>query len=225
MTPGKAIRVEELDGLVLGGGADIDPTLYGEVPTSMREVVEAAEKSVKRAQLPLISLLLAPSILLARKIFEAHTKLGPDPARDDLERALLEYAVYRGLPVLGICRGAQLMNVCAGGTLYQDVTEFYVESPQLRTVLPRKRVRVQPGSHLAKLLGRTECAVNALHHQAIRDVANDYDAVATEKNGIIQAIEDRRHAFRIGVQWHPEYLPQDPRQRALFDALVSAARV
>ena len=29
--------------------------------------------------------------------------------------------------------------------------------------------------------------------------------------------------FVLGVQWHPEYLPQMPRQRAIFRALVKAA--
>ncbi len=41
--------------------------------------------------------------------------------------------------------------------------------------------------------------------------------------GVAQAIERRDHAFMIGVQWHPEYLPQVPTQRRLFDELVRCA--
>ena len=41
--------------------------------------------------------------------------------------------------------------------------------------------------------------------------------------GVVQAIEDARHPFRIGVQWHPEYMPQSAPQRRLFCSLVLAA--
>ena len=45
----------------------------------------------------------------------------PEPLRDDLELALMDLAVERCVPVLGICRGLQIMNVHGGGTLHQDV--------------------------------------------------------------------------------------------------------
>ena len=41
--------------------------------------------------------------------------------------------------------------------------------------------------------------------------------------GVAQAIEHRDHHFMIGVQWHPEYLPQVHSQRRLFDELVRCA--
>ena len=41
--------------------------------------------------------------------------------------------------------------------------------------------------------------------------------------GVAQAIERRDHDFMIGVQWHPEYLPQVRSQRRLFDELVRCA--
>jgi len=41
---------------------------------------------------------------------------------------------------------------------------------------------------------------------------------------VVQAIEREQGQWVLGVQWHPEYLPQRPEQRALFAALVKAAR-
>ncbi|MEZ4579236.1 MAG: gamma-glutamyl-gamma-aminobutyrate hydrolase family protein [Desulfobacterales bacterium] len=44
------------------------------------------------------------------------------------------------------------------------------------------------------------------------------------KNKIVQAIEHEKHPFMIGVQWHPEYLPQIKTQQRLFQSLTDAAR-
>ena len=44
-------------------------------------------------------------------------------ARDQLEVQWANYAIDKGLPMLGICRGAQFLTVVAGGKLIQDVTD------------------------------------------------------------------------------------------------------
>lgn len=48
--------------------------------------------------------------------------------------------------------------------------------------------------------------------------------VAREPTGVVQAVEQPDHPFRVGVQWHPEYIPQHRQQRGLFEGLVAAAR-
>ena len=136
---------------------------------------------------------------------------------------LLDDAVRRGLPVLGICRGQQLLNVYFGGSLHQDLATFYVEDPATRTILPRKRVTLEPGSRLAELLGPDE-RVNALHRQGMNTLGERLRVAARDRNGIVQAIEHESLPFVVGVQWHPEYLPQVPSQRAIFSALVRQAR-
>ena len=57
-----------------------------------------------------------------------------------------------------------------------------------------------------------------------RDSRTYLAVAARETTGVVQAIESvDAHAFLIGVQWHPEYLPQRAQHRRLFTALVRAA--
>jgi putative glutamine amidotransferase len=66
--------------------------------------------------------------------------------------------------------------------------------------------------------------VNALHNQSINQLGKDIIVSATEPNGVVQAIEKRGHYFFLGVQWHPEYMPQSEVQQGLFRGLVDCAR-
>ena len=140
-----------------------------------------------------------------------------------LEMKLLDEAVARGLPVLGICRGEQLLNVYFGGSLHQDLPPSTPKTPPRRTILPRKRVVLEPGSRLIQLLGPDE-RVNALHRQGIDRIGEELVVAGRDRNGIVQAIEHATLPFLVGVQWHPEYLPQIGSQRAIFRALVCTVR-
>lgn len=215
ITSEKPREATTLDGVVLGGGSDISPEYYGE---ELREL--AAGDTRQRFREKLISLLL----FFVRALFSVKLRQPPrDPARDELEKELCLHALERGLPLLGICRGAQLINVTAGGSLFQDTRDFYTETPHIQTILPRKYINIDADSRLHGVLALDSATVNSLHNQAINRLGDDLRVCARDLNGIIQAIEHRRHPFLIGVQWHPEYLPQLDHQRRLFRALVAAA--
>ncbi|SIO14051.1 putative glutamine amidotransferase [Rhodovulum sp. ES.010] len=147
-----------------------------------------------------------------------------DPERDALERCLVEGALARGKPVLGICRGAQMINVALGGTLHLDAYGTYTASDRVWTILPKKGVEVCPGTRLAEIAGTDPMQVNALHSQAVDRLGRDLAVAARDRGGMIQAVERRSDPFALGVQWHPEHLFYARRQRALFAALVAAAR-
>src|SRR5205823_2372139 len=95
--------------------------------------------------------------------------------------------------------------------------------PEVRTILPRKRILVLPGTRLYRLLGARPRRVNALHQQAIAKLGAGLRVAAKDRNGIVQAIEHATLPFVLGVQWHPEYLPQLSEQRAIFRLLVETA--
>lgn len=219
LTPVAPDSEEPLNGLILGGGADIEPSLYG-ATGEPRPKVTRRDQSLARN---LFALVFFPLLLVVRRTLSVARAPAEDPGRDQLEYALLESALARDLPVLGVCRGAQLLNVYCGGTLHADLAQFYVEVPELRTLLPRKPVRLEPDSCLAAITGRTELRVNAMHRQAVDRLGDDIRIAGAEPNGVVQAIEHAGRRFVIGVQWHPEYLPQEAAQRAIFRALVDAA--
>jgi putative glutamine amidotransferase len=147
-----------------------------------------------------------------------------DRERDRLELKLLREAIPRNLPVLGVCRGAQMLNISRGGSLHQNIRARYPKMPKMWTPLPRKRVRLIRGTKLISILGSGELRVNSLHSQAVNRLGGNLIVSAQDEFGVIQAIEDPAGLFRIGVQWHPEFLVYQRRHRRLFRDFVDAAR-
>lgn len=217
--PDRPRTIDGLDGLIVGGGADVSPTLYGQQPLPDLDQFKDSGVSGWRR---LLGLVLFPLLYIIRRLLTTKTK-GLNQDRDELEKRLIRDAIEQDLPILGICRGMQLINVVAGGSLHQSIRGFYEEEPAIRSVLPRKAVEIAPDSLLARVLVTTRIRVNALHDQAIDVLGSDLVVCAREPNGVVQAIEHQSRPFCLGVQWHPEYLPQRPAQRALFRALVKAA--
>ncbi len=208
-------------GLIIGGGADIDPGRYEDLLMDLKNIRTTPDENEPRGE-RWITLLLMPLIGLLRKVFSAGS-ITVDFNRDDLEWRLLKHAIDAGLPVLGICRGAQLINVYHGGTLYRDLSSFYEVEPNIMTIYPRKQVRLEEGSRLRTIISSEYIRVNSLHKQAVRQAGKGIRVVGKERGGVIQAIEHHESTFMIGVQWHPEYLPQMASQRRLFDELLRCA--
>lgn len=148
-----------------------------------------------------------------------------DEARDALEVAIIDEALERHLPVLGICRGAQLLNVRLGGTLFQQLRTRRRRTSHRWTVLPLKTLCIRPGTLLAQLMGEGTARINSLHNQAIDRCGEGLSVSGTDLDDLPQAIEHPDHGpLLLGVQWHPEFLIFMKRQRALFRALVESAR-
>lgn len=136
-----------------------------------------------------------------------------DPDRDEFEIALIQAAVARGLPVLGVCRGIQVLNVAFGGTLHLHVSGHLQLDASLD---PVQRVRVTPGSRLHAIMRSESLHVNSMHHQAVHEPCGGLRIVAWGDDGTAEAVE-HPEAPVLGVQWHPEKLA-DPHN---YDALVS----
>lgn len=159
----------------------------------------AAEAAVAR----LDGLLIAggPDVEPARYGAEADPRTGPPaPARDAWELALIDAALVRGLPLLGVCRGMQLLNVACGGTLVQHL-DGHAGPPG---VFGEHTVTPQPGTELARILP-DPVTVPTYHHQAVDELGPGVLASATAGDGTVEAVElPEARAWAVGVQWHPE---------------------
>jgi putative glutamine amidotransferase len=160
---------------------------------------------------------------------EPHRELGPTEADVDVfELRLCAAARAAGTPILGICRGLQVINVAAGGTLHQHLPDVVGDQISHRGPSSGRHathtVRLQPGSRAASLIGSRSVRVNSFHHQAVDVLGEGLRATGMAPDGVIEAIEATAGEWLLAVQWHAESLTSRPRQLALFQGLVHAAR-
>ena len=137
-----------------------------------------------------------------------------DPRRQAFEFALLDALASRPQrPALGVCLGMQLMALYAGGRMNQHLpdtlpaaVEDHQHNQRHAVVLGicESALLAAPGATVnlvrADLTGET---VVSSHHQAVED-AGPLRVIATSPDGVIEAIDDPRRPFYVGVQWHPE---------------------
>jgi putative glutamine amidotransferase len=189
-------QLVDLDGFVLPGSpADVDPSRFRAVP---------------------------------------HPKTAPSDAnREQTDGQILDHSFKTGKPVLAICFGCQILNVHQQGTLIQDLkSEHPGALAHGDTDLPpgAKKGDVQhpatfePGSLLAQLNGGQTGTINSSHHQAIAKPGKDLVVTAHAPDGTIEAVEYKGGpGWVVGVQWHPERMPEDALAQALFTEFVAAA--
>lgn len=140
--------------------------------------------------------------------------------RDNAELWLARRALADGMPLFGICRGIQLLNVAMGGTLYQDLAAER-PGPIHHAAGDARRdfrmlshdIELTADSWTAELLGTSALAVNSLHHQAIRDLAEGLRAVGHAPDGLIEVVEGDGAHFIAAVQSHPELVWEDADMR------------
>lgn len=108
---------------------------------------------------------------------------GPYPRRDETESRLLDRALNRGLPLLGVCRGMQLLVYALGGTL----------APVPGHVATRHEVRTAGGTR----------SVNSYHRLAPASVPAELVVTAADGDGAVEAVR-HRSAPVAGVMWHAE---------------------
>ncbi len=151
-----------------------------------------------------------------------------NPALDRFQIAIVEIAISRALPLLGICRRAQVFNVTLGGTLHQDVPGQFTASnlrhmPSCIHFGIYHNVTTEAGSRLRAFFGKT-LAVNSRHHQAINLPGEGLAITAHAPDGVIEGAQHTDLPIDL-VQWHPELMLQkNDVMLPLFTELVERCR-
>ncbi len=155
-----------------------------------------------------------------------HPSVTLKSGRTQAERALLDGALTRDMPVLGICGGEQLLAVALGGTLIQHIPDSVADALAHEQPNPRDQpghsVTIAPGTLLHRIVQRGEMQVNSSHHQAVLQAGPRAVVNALAADGVVEGLEDPARRFCLGVQWHPEFLI-DGGDALIFAALVQAA--
>lgn len=161
---------------------------------------------------------------------EKHEGCGEcQPNRDTLELAVLARAVKADKPILAICRGAQLVNVFFGGTLYQhlpderpsEISHIQSEDP----FLPSHPIKIESGTPLYTLIGKSEMRGNSFHHQALKTLGEGLSVMAYAPDGIIEGLYAPAMSYLRAYQWHPERMSHfDEDSLSLFKDFIAATK-
>lgn len=180
------LEKNKIGGIILGGGGDVDPRLYGGNPEDSAEV---------------------------------------NRRRDDFEITLIQSAVKKQLPILGICRGCQILNVARGGTLRN--LDYNKTLANIHFNSDGHPVTLAEGSRLKKI-SKTQRLTNvgSYHRQAVMRLGRNLRITATGPGGVIEAIEGNAPGdpWLVAVQWHPELAVGNEQQQKLLHAFVREAK-
>ena len=187
--------LQQIDGLLLTGGGDIDPALYGEEQHATVKVAEPGRDAFE--------------LEIARRALEGQVPL---------------LAICRGAQVLNVADGGTLVQDIPSAVesrLRHAVDERPDCMAHAITIDEGSRLAqvLGPGIHAAG-----SCHVNSRHHQSVSRVGSHLTVSARSEDGVVEAIEHPSAPFCIGVQWHPENFWRTGEFAPLFDAFVGAAR-
>ena len=158
------------------------------------------------------------------------TLRGQNERRYIADRYLIEAALKRNMPLMGMCRGMQMICEIAGGKLnYKFLDEMNTGEVSHRQKekgnIPTHTISLKEGSQLRKILGVSEVKVNSFHSQFCIEPGENLEISAWAKNKIAEAIESSVYRFVLGLQFHPEEMFNDyPIFIKIFEAFIEKSR-
>jgi putative glutamine amidotransferase len=185
---------EQLDGIFVAGGVDVDPSSYGAERAALCGVTDLPRDTVE--------------ITFSRWALEDGKPF---------------LGVCRGMQILNVvCRGT-LYQDCTDehpGSIKHD---YFPNAGYARDYLAHD-VGIVAATRLREAFGAERVPVNSMHHQGVKQLGEGLRPTAYASDGLIEAIESPNGTFAVGVQWHPEMLiEKDAGTRRLFQAFIDEA--
>jgi len=187
--------LSRFDALVLMGGPDVDPLLYGQQASPNVYGVSPQQDRFETAML-----------------------------RGALANELPVLAVCRGMQLTNVVLGGTLVQHLgdlpnAASLVGHAPGEFPVGAE-----FALHEVELSSDCWLARATGSSRINGASFHHQGIDRLAPGFRPVGHAPDGLLEAIEHERHRI-IGMQWHPEDTSaDDPQQQGIYDAFVDLSR-
>jgi putative glutamine amidotransferase len=206
--PALADALEVCDGILLGGGRDIDPARYGQTRTNHLAPTEPERDSFELE-------------LVERA----------------LDRKLPILAACRGSQLLNVALGGTLVQDVSlraewaehpsdrGWARWKEVERASLEDEADLPEHPRHPLSVEPGSRLHEALEVEQIEVNSFHHQAIDRLAAGLRVTGRAPDGVVEVIELEGEQYVLGAQFElQEEWRVDARFLRVFEHFVRSAR-
>lgn len=199
--------LNRIDGLLLTGGADVNPLWEGEEP-----ICNMGSINNKRDLSELLTTRLA------------------------YNRQIPIFAVCRGLQVLAIALGGKVQQHIYDPYIVEETEEKKLTRMKSVTTLrpaklkhdqsasfnePTHSIKIAPDSVLYSIYKQEKIFVNSFHHQAVSMPGKRFKVTAYAPDGVIECMESAEFKPIMGVQWHPEWLEEDGQK--LFKWFVNEA--
>lgn len=140
--------------------------------------------------------------------------------REKAESKIIEIAIKKDIPLLGICMGLQVSNVVLGGTTKKDIPNHWQIFPY--NVVSHS-VDVIPSTPLFEMLGESKIQVNSMHNNCIDVLANSLVIMAMDDK-VIEAAYRPENSFFMLFQWHPEFIIESNSSKAIAESFVRACK-
>ena len=129
----------------------------------------------------------------------------------DNDFLLVQYLYKQDIPTLGICLGMQAMALSFGG-----YGEIKVGNNHY---LKEHAIVIKKNSLLYSILGVEQSVVNSRHKTGVQNTNLVVSARAFD--GVIEAVEDKKKKFFLGLEWHPESLV-NKKSDLIFEAFIKS---
>lgn len=171
--------IDRVDGLILQGGPDIDPSFYGEEP-----LPEIGSFDTK------------------------YDKFQIELYHEAKNRKLPIYGACRGFQLMNVAENGSMYQdyktyypIPEGVTVEHLHTSNYSESIHY--------VNVEENSQAYQILkNKKRIFVNSLHHQVVKNPGQIFNVVGKADDGVVEIVENKdfKKHFILGTQFHPEYM-------------------